>query len=267
MHCGDTALERDMERIRRALDAACRCVSAYTSGRIESVKKAGGDPVTEADIALDEILKKSLLEPEEGWLSEETVDHPERLTRRRVWIVDPIDGTREFIEGIPEWCISVALAVDGVPVAGGVCNPAAGQLFLGGLGRGVTLNGKPATLSAKEDLSGARILASRSEIRRGLWQRFENAPFAVVPSGSIAYKLSCVAAGLAEATMTLVPKNEWDIAAGVCLVRAAGGLAVDLDDRPRCFNQPAPLLNGLLAGPRKTVHLLQKMIDPQNSPH
>lgn len=249
-------LDHDLKRINAALQAARDGVSAFTPGRIASEKKAGGDPVTQADLALDKILKESLLQPEEGWLSEETVDHPDRLSKRRVWIVDPIDGTREFIEGIPEWCISVALAVDGVPVAGGICNPAADQLFLGAIGHGVALNGNPVSLSASHTLAGARVLASRSEIRKGLWQRFETAPFTTLPSGSIAYKLACVAGGLAEATMTLVPKNEWDIAAGVCLIHAAGGLTIDLSGAPRRFNQPDPLLNGLLAGPSVLVHAL-----------
>lgn len=252
------SIEHDLDRIDAALQAARQCVSAFTPGRIASEKKDGGDPVTAADLALDTVLKDALLRPDEGWLSEETVDHPDRLARRRVWIVDPIDGTREFIEGVPEWCISVALAVDGVPVAGGICNPAADQLFFGGIGCGVTLNGKPASLSDKEDLADARVLASRSEIRKGLWQRFETAPFEVVPSGSIAYKLACVAAGLADVTMTLAPKNEWDIAAGVCLIDAANGETFDLSQHPRRFNQPDPLINGLLGGPKKLVDALYK---------
>lgn len=249
-------IEHDLERIDAALRAARQCVAAFTPGRIASEKKAGGDPVTAADVALDAVLKEALLRPDEGWLSEETVDHPDRLAKRRVWIVDPIDGTREFIEGIPEWCISVALAVDGQPVAAGICNPAADQLFLGGIGCGVTLNGTPASLSDKEDLAGARVLASRSEIRKGLWQRFEGAPFEVIPSGSIAYKLACVAAGLTDATMTLVPKNEWDIAAGVCLIGAANGVTFDLSQQPRRFNQPDPLISGLLGGPKRLVDAL-----------
>jgi myo-inositol-1(or 4)-monophosphatase len=260
------SIEQDLERIETALRAARECVSAFTPGRIASEKKAGGDPVTQADLALDKILKETLLRPDEGWLSEETVDNPERLAKRRVWIVDPIDGTREFIEGLPEWCISVALAVDGIPVAAGICNPAAAQVFLGAAGVGITLNGKPAALSNKQDLAGARILASRSEIRKGLWKRFDDASFNVVASGSVAYKLACVAGGLAEATMTLVPKNEWDIAAGVCLVHAAGGQTVDLSGNQRRFNQPDPLLNGLLAGSKPLLDALNRCLSETSDP-
>lgn len=252
--------EHDLERIHTALRAARECVSAFTPGRIASEKKAGGDPVTQADLTLDKILKESLLGPDEGWLSEETVDNPERLTKRRVWIVDPIDGTREFIEGIPEWCISVGLAVDGQPVAGGICNPTANQIFLGAVGQGVTLNGSPVTLSPKQDTAGARLLVSRSEIRKGLWSRFDKEPFEVIPCGSVAYKLACVAAGLADATVSLVPKNEWDIAAGFCLVHAAGGQTFDLTGKQRRFNQPNPLLNGLLAGNNSLLERLRPLI-------
>jgi len=246
-------LTADLKRINEALAAARSYVSAYTPGRIASERKAGGDPVTRADIGIDTILKQMLLDGEEGWLSEETVDDRCRLQKRRVWIVDPINGTREFIEGIPEWCISVGLVEDGRPIAAGVCNPAADQLFLGAEGYGVTLNGTPVALSAKQNLSGARILASRSEIRKGLWSRYDHAPFKVIPCGSIAYKLACVAAGLAEATFTLVPKNEWDIAAGTGLILAAGGKAIDRSGKPRRFNQSSPLLDGLWAGPEQLI--------------
>jgi len=249
-------LTGDLKRIHEALTAARTTVSAFTPGRIASEKKAGGDPVTQADIALDKILKEALLEVDEGWLSEETVDDCRRLNKRRVWIVDPIDGTREFIEGIPEWCISIGLVEDGLPVAGGICNPATDQMFLGAKGYGVTLNGIPVTLSKKKNLTGARILASRSEIRKGLWSRYENASFDVIACGSVAYKLACVSAGLADATFTLVPKNEWDIAAGVSLIQAGGGKAIDWSGNPRRFNQPDPLLNGLLAGPAPLVELI-----------
>jgi myo-inositol-1(or 4)-monophosphatase len=239
-------MDADLQRIERALLAAQEAAARFTPGRIASEKKAGGDPVTEADLLLDQVLKESLLEPSEGWLSEETVDDLSRLDKKRVWVVDPLDGTREFVEGIPEWCISVALVVEGRPVAAGICNPAAEQIFLGRIGAGVMLNGRPVHVSRKAELAGARILASRSEVRRGEWKRFEGAEFEIIPMGSVAYKLACVAAGLADGMFTLVPKNEWDVAAGVCLVEAAGG-CWQTPAPQRLFNQPNPLLQGLWA--------------------
>lgn len=237
----------DLTKIERALFLAREAVSHFTPGRIASRRKAGGDPVTEADVLLDGILKESLLGPGEGWLSEETADDLSRLDKERVWIVDPIDGTREFIEGIPEWCISVGLAVNGIPVCGGICNPAADQMFLGAVGRGVTLNGRPVRVSEKTTLENAKILASRSEVKRGEWRCFENAPFKIIPMGSVAYKLACVAAGLADATFTRVPKNEWDVAAGAGLVQMAGGRVRNSLHSLLPFNRPDTRMNYLFA--------------------
>ncbi len=240
-------MSRDLQRIKQALESARKAVSVFTPGRIDSEKKHGGDPVTEADLLLDKVLKEALLEPGEGWLSEETADDLSRLDKERVWIVDPIDGTREFIEGIAEWCISVALVINGSPVCGGICNPAADQLFLGSVGEGVTLNGRPVRTSDKADLEGAKILASRSEIRRGQWVRFEQAPFEIIPMGSVAYKLACVSAGLADGTFTLVPKNEWDIAAGAALVLAAGGRIKNSNGPLLSLNRCETILDYLIA--------------------
>ena len=203
--------------------------------------------VTEADVLLDGILKDILLKDGEGWLSEETTDDPSRLDKKCVWIVDPLDGTREFIQGIPEWCISIAYIVSGRPEAAGICSPTLQQMFLGSRAGGVTLNGKPAKVTDKQDLAGATVLASRSEVKRGQWKQFEQAAFEIIPMGSVAYKMARVAAGLEDATFTLVPKNEWDVAAGWLLIEAAGGKVIDKSAQVRRFNQPRPLLPGLLA--------------------
>jgi myo-inositol-1(or 4)-monophosphatase len=163
-------------------------------------------------------------------------------------VVDPLDGTREFVDGIPEWCISIGVVVNGVAVAGGTSNPATGETFLGAIDCGVTRNGLPVNLSSRIYLEGAVVLASRSEYNRGEWKEFLQRSFQVRPMGSVAYKLSLVAAGLADATWTLTPKHEWDVAAGVALVKASGQWAATLTgDAPR-FNRPDCQLSGLLAG-------------------
>lgn len=236
-----------LQRIEKALAAATAVVNEFTPGKIQSTLKSGGDPVTEADVLLDKVLKSQLLQEGEGWLSEETVDDCSRLEKERVWIVDPLDGTREFIEGIPEWCLSVAYVVNGRPEAAGICSPPNGQLFLGSRGSGVTLNGNSVTISDKWDLDGATVLASRSEVKRGQWKQFETAAFEIVPMGSVAYKMARVAAGLNDITFTLVPKNEWDVAAGWLLVEAAGGKVLDLSGTVRPFNQRDTLMRGLFA--------------------
>jgi len=237
-----------LERIHAALEAAREVLNRFTPGAIEAEYKVGHDPVTEADRAVDVVLKKHLLRAGEGWLSEESVDDLSRLGKERVWVVDPLDGTREFVQGIPEFCVSIAMVESGIPVAGGICNPATDELILGSRETGVTYNGSPVQPSQRRDLHGALVLASRSEVKRGEWKQFESAEFDIRPMGSVAYKLGLVAAGRADLTFTLVPKNEWDVAAGAALVESAGGFVLTLDNsRLRC-NQKNPLLAGLLAG-------------------
>ncbi len=239
----------DLERIGEALERAADALRPFTSGDIAHVvKEERGDPLTEADLAVNRALLAALPREGEGWLSEETRDDADRLRRRRVWVVDPIDGTREFVEGIPEWCVSVGLVEDGRPVAGGILNPATGQTVLGALGHGVTLNGAPARATGATRLEGAVVLASRSEVRRGEWERYADAGFRVVPCGSVAYKLAQVAVGLADATFTLVPKSEWDVAAGAALLAAAGGVVTHADGSEPVFNRPDPRLPDFLGG-------------------
>ena len=240
--------QRDLDRIREALEAAAEAISPFVPGAVDfDEKSARGDPVTEADLAADRVLREILPESEEGWLSEETADSPERLTCRRVWVVDPLDGTREFVDGIPEWCISVGLVEDGSPVAGGILSPPTGLLVIGSRETGVTLNGEPVPEGGRRSLAGARILASRSEWNRGEWDRYRDAPFSVVPCGSVAFKLGQVASGLADGTWTLVPKHEGDVAGGAALVLASGGALLHADGSHPRFNEPNPKLPNFLA--------------------
>src|SRR6202162_2391560 len=237
----------NLQRIQSALESAQAIFAGFTPGAIEAEYKAGHDPVTEADTAVDSALRRELLREGEGWLSEGSGDDLSRLEKKRVWIVDPLDGTREFVAGIPEFCVSVAMVEDGIPVAGGICNPATNELFLGSLDSGVTYNGKPARASQRTTLEGAVVLASRSETRRGEWKQFQKPGRNIRDMGSVAYKLALVAAGLADATFTLTPKHEWDVAAGAALVASAGGFVSTLQNSPLRCNNKSPLLSGLLA--------------------
>jgi len=239
----------DLARIETALARAQTVLARFTAGHVDHRTKRRGDPVTEADTAVDAVLRETLPAPGEGWLSEETADSAERLGCRRVWIVDPLDGTKEFVAGVPEWGVSVALVEDGVPVAGGVAIPPLGLTIVGADGAGVTVNGEPAGCRPLRSLDGIEVLASRSEFGRGEWRRFAGAPFAVRAMGSVACKLALVAAGRADATWTLVPKHEWDVAGGVALVRAGGGAAWLPAGGPPRFNAPRPKLAGLVAAP------------------
>ena len=256
-----TSSNDTLERIQAALEAARAVLDRFTPGAIAAEYKAGHDPVTEADRAVDDVLRKLLLREGEGWLSEETVDDLSRLDKQRVWVVDPLDGTREFVQGIPEFCVSIAMVENNTPVAGGICNPATNELILGSRDTGVTYNGKPAQPSQRKDLRGALVLASRSEVKRGEWKQFESAEFNIRPMGSVAYKLGLVSAGLADLTFTLVPKNEWDVAAGAALVESAGGWTLKLDHSPLRCNQKNPLISGLLAGAPFLKDPLRALLD------
>src|SRR5437016_10960895 len=139
-----------LERIEAALDAARVVFARFTPGAIETEYKIGHDPVTEADRQVDAVLREHLLRDGEGWLSEESVDDASRLSKNRVWVVDPLDGTREFVAGIPEFCVSIAMVENGCPVAGGICNPATNEIFIGSLENGVTYNGNRAQPSQKK---------------------------------------------------------------------------------------------------------------------
>jgi myo-inositol-1(or 4)-monophosphatase len=255
----------EVERIRTAIAEALKVLETVRAGKVSVGRKAGGDYITDADHAINDTLRRLLPRDGEGWLSEETADDLVRLDCRRVWVVDPLDGTQEFVQELPEWCISIGLVEDGQAVAAGLCNPATDQLFLGWVGGGVTLNGQPARVRDLQGLEGAEVLASRSEIRRGEWED-PSALYKVKPCGSVAYKMAMVAAGLTDATWTLTPKNEWDVAGGAALVQAAGGVVRTLDWEAPTFNRRDPLLSGFIAVPPGLAGPVKRMLDARPAP-
>lgn len=239
--------QNDLRRIAEGLKAAAPLLPPATPEAPRVERKAGGDPVTNAEREVNRLLFKLLVRDEEGWLSEESADDSRRLNKERVWVVDPLDGTREYLSGIPEWCISIGLVEQGRAVAGGIYNPAKDQLFLGSLETNLTVKGRCAEMGRSRTDTGIVVLASRSEVNRGEWHRFRRAGLTVRPVGSVAYKLALVAAGCADAMWTLAPKHEWDVAAGVALVHAAGGMVTTPQGTPLQFNRRAPRLEGLIA--------------------
>lgn len=248
-----------LDRIHTGLDAAQQALSGFQQGEIEAALKLGDDPVTAADLAVDSALRTTLPRDDEGWLSEETADDGARLEANRVWIVDPLDGTREFVEGIPEWCVSIGYVIDGRPVAGGILAPSRGLRITGAVGHGVdVVGGEPVRPS--DGLPGALVLASRSEVKRGEWHPVFRTPVAVRNMGSVALKLAMVGAGMADATWTLVPKHEWDVAGGAAIVHAAGGVTVYPDGNPVSFNQANPKLPGFVATRPELIGDVLKLI-------
>jgi len=240
---------RELEAARQAALAAGAILERYYREHGYDIDSKGKDnPVTTADFEADAHLKQLLHGgfPEYGWLSEETADDGDRLNRERVWIVDPLDGTKEFIKGIPEFVVAIALTEAGAPVLGVTYNPIKRELFAGGVGFGCFVDHAPAAVSSTRTLERATILASRSETSRGEWKAYEGS-MTVRAIGSVAYKLALVAAGRADATFTLTPKSEWDIASGAALILAAGGMVTDVHGEPIVFNKKSVKVPGLVA--------------------
>ena len=218
----------------------------------KSLRDADYDPVTSADRAADDSLRHDLCKafPAYGWLSEETVDDARRLQQDTVWIVDPIDGTKEVLTGLPEFVVSVALVTDGVPVMGVIYNPSRDELYGAVQGGGTFLNGKRVFCTETQSLDQATLIVSRSEDARGEIDPLRPHLQHVRPVGSVAYKLAVVAAGGADLNVSVQPKNEWDVCAGDLLVRESGGQMIDLEGNVRRYNQANPLIGGgLAAGP------------------
>jgi myo-inositol-1(or 4)-monophosphatase len=253
------------DELKLAIAAARRAGALtleYYGGKYQINYKEWRDPVTGADLAANTCLKELLLGayPQYGWLSEETADSTQRLEAERLWIVDPIDGTREFVASIPEYAVSVALVEAGEPVVGVIYNPAADQLFAAVKGGGTFLNGKRVFCSEAPSLDRATLIVSRSETKRGEIEPLRPHLKEVKPLGSVAYKLAAVAAGLGgDFNVSVQPKSEWDVCAGDLLVREAGGQMLDLEGQVRRYNQPDPLIQGgLVAG---NPNLVRAMLD------
>jgi myo-inositol-1(or 4)-monophosphatase len=241
-------LTREVEYARKAAMAAGEILLHYYGTDYEIGSKGKNNPVTIADTEADSAIKTILTHafPDYGWLSEETVDNDERLGKRRVWIVDPLDGTKEFINKIPEFCVAIGLSDDGEPVVGVSYNPITQEMWWSGRGMGCHLGEHRARVTRTRVLERASVLASRSETARGEWEVFHGI-LKAVPTGSVAYKLAMVAGGKADATFTRSPKNEWDIASGAALIIEAGGKMTDIDGRPMVFNKKITKCAGLIA--------------------
>jgi myo-inositol-1(or 4)-monophosphatase len=242
-----TRIQKDLDQIVAALDAGGKIYRTRSMGNVRVHKKTGGDAVTDAELQVNQLLFEMLVRDGDGWLSEETVDNEDRLQCSRIWLVDPLDGTKEYIGQIPEWCISIALMEDGEFVAGGIFNPQTDELIYGSGEIGVICRGgRSHSGEMNAQPSEALVLASRSEVKRGEWKRFSHGPFRTLAMGSVAYKLALVAAGKADATWTLVPKNEWDVAGGVALLQFAQGHVLTTDGLPPRFNRKPSLFPGLV---------------------
>ncbi|MEI4231319.1 inositol monophosphatase family protein [Roseovarius sp. D22-M7] len=240
----------DLPLLVEAAEEAGRIATRYIGAPIEIRDKPdGAGPVTEADLAVDAALSQILraARPDYGWLSEESEDGAARLDAERVFIVDPIDGTRAFIDGDDIWAHSLAVAERGVITAAVIFLPMCDKMYTAAAGQGAALNGAPIRVTDRADLDGASLLAARPALAAGLW-RAGRAP--QVTRGfrpSLAYRLALVAEGRFDAMLTLRASWEWDIAAGDLILREAGAVTSDRRAGPLVFNNPDPRLDGVLA--------------------
>lgn len=237
---GAPDLDADAALLIDAVRAAGACALDFFGRSPAAWDKRPGDPVSEADIAVNDLLKARLLDqrPGYGWLSEESEDDPARLSSARVWVVDPIDGTRAFLKAKPEFAVSAALVADGRPQAAAVFNPATGEFFEAVAGGGARLNGTAIRTSHRTGLAGARLLT----VRRALDRARHPDAFArteATASGSIAYRLALVAAGRFDGVVSLSRKSDWDIAAAELLVHEAGGRVTTTEGAPFRYNRAA----------------------------
>lgn len=252
----------DLALLRDAAEAAGEIALRHFRQDPKSWDKEGGlGPVSEADLEVDEMLRARLLaaRPDHGWLSEETEDDPKRLEHERVFIVDPIDGTRAFIAGETGFSHALALAVDGAVKAAVVHLPAREETYWAVEGGGAFLNGAPIAPSAAADPDAAKILVSRHHLAAEHWPG--GAP-QVGPNfrPSLAWRLCLVAAGRFDAMVTFRPAWEWDVAAGDLIAAEAGALVCDRDGRPARYNAEHPRVHGMLAAaPKLAGPLLARM--------
>jgi myo-inositol-1(or 4)-monophosphatase len=234
-------------------EAGALALSMFRSP-IKTWTKAGSSPVSEADIAVDRLLRERLTSrrPGFGWLSEEAEDDDDaRLAARFVWIVDPIDGTRAYLAGLPDWAVSAALVETGRPIAACLYAPVTEEFFVASAHNGATCNGAAMTASPGASLAGARIAGPK-----GFLERFAAfaPPFTVVPRvPSLALRLARVAQGTIDVAIAGVNSHDWDLAAADLLVHEAGGLLTSFAGRAVIYNQPVPR-HGMLVATGRDRH-------------
>ena len=238
-----TDLLADLALLRDAAEEAGRIALKRRDRGLKIRSKPGGSPVTDADMAVDAFLTQHLraARPGYGWLSEETADNADRLPVRRIFVVDPIDGTTAFMKHRPWFSVALAVVEDGRVVAGVVHAPALDETYDAASGSGARLNGSPIAPSTARSLRDCAMLGDPGLFAGDGWP-----PMRVERRNSIAYRMALVAAGAFDAAYAPTPKWDWDVAAGTVIAAEAGAVVTDHRGLPYRFNQPDPRQTGLL---------------------
>lgn len=257
---GDARTDDDLSQLLSAVREAGALALSYFGKDPRTEIKPDGTSVSEADYAADALLKERLAGAGQryGWLSEESDDDLVRLDQARIWVVDPIDGTRAFLQNKPQWTISAALVENGRSILGAVYNPATDEFFHARLGGGAYLNDKPITVNNPVELDGCYLAAAKSTFKPDRWAE----PWPRIDTiwvNSIAYRLALVAAGMCDGTISLSRKSDWDIAAAHLLIDEAGGLVTTHDARALVYNLKTPRHTSIVAaGPALHAGLIER---------
>lgn len=246
-----------LDRISQIAAEAGKIAAARCGGPFKRWEKVPGHPVCDIDLEVDAFLRERLteLDPDAGWLSEETLDSSDRIERRRLWVVDPIDGTRDYLRGRPGWCVSVALVEDRVPIVGVLDAPARGEHWSAARGKGAWRNGERLRVSGRSDLRGARVPADTLPDN-------DSDLVAVAKPNSIALRIALVAAGEADLVATLKWGFEWDIAAAALIASEAGATVSGALGQPLAFNTASGEAFGVLvATPGIHKHAADRLRD------
>ncbi len=238
---------RDVRLLVEAVREAGALALTLFRQRVRNWTKPDGTPVTEADLAVDALLRTRLQtqRPSYGWLSEESPESPDRRNARTIWIADPIDGTRSFVNGSDEWCIAVALVHDRRPVCGVVYRPVTEQLYEASLGAGAVLNGKSIAAGLHPALDCAMVVGSRGALRS--LARHGCVEPQIGTDIPLALRLCLVAQGAYDAAVSTGNKNDWDLAAGDLILHEAGGTVTGLDGKLYAYNGQKTWQRGMVA--------------------
>ncbi len=245
---GGRDLGPEVALLAEATLAAGQIALGYFGNAPKAWTKTGDSPVTEADIAVDQLLKSRLraARPDYGWLSEETVDTPDRLERHRLFVVDPIDGTRAFIGGDPRWAVSVAIVEGDRPIAAALYQPAVNDMMLAAAGRGAWRGVMQMAVLACDTITGARLTAPRKfSVLESEAERLGIALQSPVPS--LALRIAHVANGTADAAFAFARSHDWDLAAADLILQEAGGRLTDIDGATLTYNRAVPRHPALVA--------------------
>lgn len=241
------SFDEDLDLIRTAAREAGEMALAMRDAGLKVWSKSNASPVTDADLAVDNFLKERLLSarPDYGWLSEETADSSERLSKRRIFVVDPIDGTSAFMKNTPWWCTPIAVVEDGQPIAAAIFAPVMGEMFEATKGGGAFLQNRRISASDTRDLEDAELLADARLMNAREWDEpWPHMNFS--KRNALAYRMALVAAGAFDAAIAISPKWDWDVCAGSLIAQEAGAKVSDHLGHAWKFNRPDPRQTSLI---------------------